>query len=346
MSLVLTRLQNLRVASPGLDQYTLLMPRYGALSAFLEGNQNPGGIISPQLLQQAASAVGRSVEIPVFDSETVTIGSTRSVTIADDENTSKLYTVSFTTYAWGFTVTPSLHLNNEVGIQQDFNRKFLKYLYKFLTTLDISCLSALNAAKNQVYADLLGIYTDVGDTIDVPLARHDEIIGDLTPIMNAMDFYGQPYKIIGNTGIQSLILKLAEKGIYNVQNKTIQYADKDFRFTNNLANATDKVATGYCIEPGAVGMLFRHEREALLGTMLPDGTEWGIETLPGGLPVSTYFYHGVGDYSAIAGAASADMTRAAKEHYGWSVDVATITPYNTDLATYSNPIAKFQLANS
>lgn len=347
MSLLNTRLLELRVQSPGLDQWTNRPSRYGAFDAFMVGNSEPGGIISQDLLDRAARAVGRDVKVPVFDSETVTIGNTRTVTIADSENTSQLYTVSFTTYSWGFTVVPSMFLNQEIAEQQDFTRKFLKYLYKFAETLDSAALSALSTAKSQVFADLLGLYSNVGNTVVAPDANKNEILGDLTPIMNANDFYGSPFRIVANGGLQSLVNKMSEYSTYNEANKTIQWLDKTFHYTNRLANTAGHKATGYCVNPGSTGLLFRHEAEALLGTVLPNGTEWAIDTLPLlNIPVDTYFYYGVSDESALAGAATAHLTRAAKEHYGFAIDVAFVTAYNTDLAANASPIVRFAVANA
>ena len=179
------------------------------------------------------------------------------------------------------------------------------------------------------------------------LSRTKEILGDLTAIMNANDYYGSPFRIVGNSGVQSLVAKMSEYSEYNEQNKTIQWLDKTMHYTNRLSNASGKKATGYVVNPSSVGLVFRHEREAILGTMMDDGTEWNIDTLPLlNIPVSTYFYESKGDFNAIAGAASADMTRVRKEHYGFSVDIAYVTAYNTDLSTYASPIAKFEIAYS
>lgn len=347
MSLLNTRMLDMRQQSENLDKWTLRPSRYGAFDVFQLGNNEPDSIISADLLQRAAGAVGRDVEIPVFDSETVSIGSTRSVTIADSENTSQIYTLSFTTYAWGFTIVPSLFQNNELAMQQDFNRKMQKYLLQFAADVDTACLSALSTAKSQVFADLLGIYSNVGNSIQVPLANDQEILGDLTAIMNANDYYGSPFRIVGNSGVQSLVAKMSEYSEYNEQNKVIQWLDKTMHYTNRLTNDSGKKATGYVVNPSSVGLVFRHEREALLGTMMDDGTEWNIDTLPMlNIPVSTYFYESKGDFSSIAGAASADMTRVRKEHYGFSVDIAYVTAYNTDASTYASPIAKFEIANA
>ena len=310
------------------------------------GNGEANSVVSQELLDKARSAVGRSVAVPVYDSETVSIGSTRSATIADSENTSALYTVNFTTYAWGFTMVPSLYMNNEKQEPEDFQRKFMKYYLQFLADLDTAALSTLSTNRSQVFADLLGIYTNTANTVVAAQANKNEIIGDLTPIMNANDFYGGQYRIVANTGVQAQITKMAEYAQFNSQNRTIQWLDKTFHYTNRMANAANRVATGYAVNPGSLGMAFRHEREALVGRKLPDGTEWMETTLPGGIPIDMYFYYGVGDYSGIAGAASADMTRVAKEHYGFAIEVAWIVAHNTDLTTYASPIVKFEIADA
>jgi len=345
MSLLNTRIQNYRVQSPNMSKWTARPSRYGAFDVFASGNNEADSIISPELLETAARAVGQDVQVPVFDTDSVSIGSTRSATIVDSENTGQLYTVSFTTYAWGFTIIPALFMNNEHSMQADFNRKFTKYLNKFAEVLDTSCLSALNTSKNQVFGDDLD-YTITANTVAATLAQQDDVIGDLKIMQKANDFYG-PYHLVGNPGVERRLTKLAEHGLYNDVNRSMQYMGYDVHFTNGLANAANKIATGYLVNSGSVGQLYRHEREALLGRTTSDGHQWGIGSLPMlNIPVDTYFYEGVGDYNAIAGAASADMTRAYKEHYGFAIEVANVVAYNDDLAANSNPIIKFDIANA
>ena len=93
-------------------------------------------------------------------------------------------------------------------------------------------------------------------------------------------------------------------------------------------------------------MLTRFERDCLLGTVSGDGHEWGIATLPLlNMPVGTYFYDSVSDYSAIAGLNTADMTRTRKEHYGFAVDVAFLTAYNSAPGTLASPILAFNVSS-
>ena len=346
MSLINTRLQNMRLNS-NLDKFEIRPSRYGALDLFLQQTQDPTGIITGDLKAKVEASIGNTVQVPVIDYDGgVTIGNTRSATIADSENTSQLVNVTFATYAWGFTIVPALFSNNEVSIQKDFEKKFNKYLYKLGTVLDAAGVAALSAAKSQVFADLLGKYTNVGNVVDAALAYKNEIIGDLNVLMSANDFYEQLH-FVGNAGFESIIRILAEKGLYNSENKQLQYSDKILHFTNRISNATDKIATGYAVNQGSTGLIWRFEREALLGTKARTGHEWGIETLPMlNLPVGTYFYESVGDFSGIAGAASADLTRARKEHYGFAVDIAFVTAYNSDPTTLASPILAVEVANA
>lgn len=345
MSLILTRTQEVRQKS-NLDQWVTRPSQYGAWDVFMQQTESAGSILSPELRQRALTAVGTDVKVPVYDTTDVVISNQRLVTIADTENTSRLVTMQFATYSWGFTIVPSNHMNNEMAVQEEYDQLFKSYLFKAAATLDSACLSALSTAKSQVFGDLLE-YTNTGNVIVAPNSKKEELIGDLTPIMYSNDFYGSPFNVIGNTGLQSRIQKMYEKGLYNEVNKQIQFNDKNFHFTNRLTNADGHAATGYIVNPNSVGLLFRHERESILGTKTPTH-EWDI--IPNfpilGMPVSTYYYYGVGDYSAAQGAATADNTRAMKQHYAFSIDVATVVAYNDNVATKAAPIAKFAIESA
>lgn len=340
MSLVNTRMQNMR-ANSDIDKNELRPSRYGALDVFVMDTNTPGGIISPELKQKATESVGRLLEVPVVDFDgDITIGNTRTLTIGDSENTSQMFSIIFTPFTFGFTVVPSLYMNNEIGIQKDFERKMKKYIYKFAETLDSSAIAALAAAKTQDLGDKL-VYDFTSNTIVSPWKQRENILGDLGPMFASNDYYGS-LRIIGNGGVESLINKLAQKSIYNDVNKTNEWSDKTFHFTNRLGNDVGNYATGYAVEEGQLGFLQRFERECLLGTTAATGHEWGIETLPMlGIPCGTYYYESVGDFSGIAGSASADMTRVRKQHYGFAVDIAFVVPYNSDPENLASPIAKF-----
>lgn len=332
-------MQNMR-SSSNMDKYEIRPSRYGALNMFMNQSNDPAGILTPELKEKAEKSIGNILEFPVFDfDQGISIGNTRTVTIADSENTTQMYQITFTTYAWGFTIVPAMYSNNEVSMQADFEKKFSKYLYKFGETLDAACVAALEAAKSQVISDPL-YYSVVANELVSPWKNRENLIGDFNPIMAADDFFANIH-ICGNGGLESIINKLAQQGVYNDKNKQLEYLDKTLHYTNRITNAANVFASMFAVQSGSLGLLTRFEREALLNTRARTGHEWSVDTLPMlNFPIGTYFYDSVGDQSAIAGAATADITRGRKEHYGFSVDVAYLTPYNSDPATRANPIVK------
>lgn len=347
MSLVLTRIQNIR-ANSNLDKFEYRPSRYGALNAFMVQSEDPTGILTEELKQKARTSIGNTLETPVIDYDAdITIGSTRTLTIADSENTSKMVQITFATYAWGFTIAPAMYMNNEIGIQKDFETKMMKYIYAFAKKLDEAALAALAADKTQVLKNPL-LYDWSANAINAKWTERENVFGDLEVMMGANDFYGQLH-LVGDPGVESIMRKLQQHGLYNDVNKQNEFGTKIVHLTNNIAAAENKYAQGYAVNAGSLGILTRFERDCLLGTVSGDGHEWGIATLPLlNMPVGTYFYDSVGDYNTIAGAATADMTRTRKEHYGFAVDVAFLTAYNSKpsgAGALPSPILAFNVSS-
>lgn len=344
MSLVLTRIQN-TLAKSNLDKNEYRASRYGALNAFMVQSQDPTGILTEDLKQKARASIGTILETPVIDYDAgISIGNERTLTIADSENTSRFVQITFATYAWGFTIAPAMYMNNEIDIQRDFDTKMMKYIYKFAQKLDEVALAALSADKTKVLKNKL-LYDFSSNSLNAKWTERENVFGDLEVMMGANDFFGQLH-IVGDPGVESIMRKLQQHGLYNDVNKQNEFGNKIVHLSNNIAASEGKYAQGYAVSAGSLGMLTRFERDCLLGTVSGDGHEWGIATLPLlNMPVGTYFYDSVGDYSGIAGVATADMTRTRKEHYGFAVDVAFITAYNSDRDTLPSPILAFNISS-
>ncbi len=339
MSLIATRLQNWRIQNPELDRNMTRPCEYGALDFFIQQTDAPNSIISPNLRDRAFASMGNTVQVPVINYDgDVTVSNTRSCVIADAENTSALYTVVWKTYSVGFTMVPTLYMNNEISYDHDFARKMEKICRALATALDVDAVAALEAQKTQVFKDLLQ-YQQSANVINVPKQMATEILGDINPIMRA-NCYPETIHIIGNAGVDSLIRKLAEHGIYNDVNKRMEYDNKIIHYTNNVQNAQGKNGTFFAVVDGNVGVLTRVDREALRRASA-NFHEWDVVRLPYiDLPVGSHYYTAVGDQSSIAGAASADMVCNVKEYFGFSVDVAYIVAYNSAPETVANPIIK------
>ena len=342
MSLVATRLQNWRVQNPELDRNMTRPCEYGALDFFIEQTNAPSSIINPNLRYKAFASIGNTVQIPVISyDENVQVSNTRSCVIADNENTSALVTVVWATYSIGFTMVPAAYMNNEISYEHDFLRKMEKTCRALADTLDAAGVAALEANKTQVFKTLLN-YAQTGNVIEVPQQMATEILGDINPIMRA-NCYPEYIHVIGNAGVDALIRKLAQHGIYNDVNKRMEYDNKVIHYTNNVTDESGKMGTMFAVADGNVGVLTRVDREALRRTRA-NFHEWDVVRLPYiDLPVGSHYYTAVGDQSAIMGAATEDLTCAVKEYFGFSVDVAFIVAYNSNPTTIANPIIKAEI---
>lgn len=343
MSLVLTRIQNIR-ANSNLDKFEYRPSRYGALNAFMVQSEDPTGILTEELKQKARTSIGNTLETPVisYDAD-ITINDTRTLTIADSENTSTMVQITFATYAWGFTIVPAMYMNNEIGIQKDFETKFMKYLYAFAKKLDEAALAQLAASKTKILKNKLLYDFSSTNAVNAKWTERENVFGDLEVMMGANDFYGQLH-IVGDPGVESIMRKLQQHGLYNDVNKQNEFGTKIVHLTNSIAAVEGKYAQGYAVNAGSLGMLTRFERDCLLGTVSGDGHEWGIATLPLlNMPVGTYFYDSVDNYNTIAETATTDMTRTRKEHYGFAVDVAFLTAHNSAPSTLASPILAFNV---
>lgn len=343
MSLVATKLQNWRVENPEFDRNMTRPCEYGALDFFIEQTDAQNSIISPNLRDRAFESIGNTVQIPVINYDgDVQVSNVRSCVIADDENTSALYTVVWATYAIGFTMVPAAYMNNEISYDHDFIRKMEKTIRALANALDQGAVAALEAAKTQVLKDKLN-YQFAGNVIEVPTQMATEIMGDIDPIMRA-NCFPEMIHIVGNAGVDSLIRKLAQHDVYNDVNKRMEYANKVLHYTNNVVNEAGKNGTFFAVADGNVGVLTRVDREALRRTRA-NFHEWDVVRLPYiDLPVGSHYYTSVGDQSQIAGAATQDLTCALKEYFGFSVDVAFLVAYNSDTETVANPVIKAEIA--
>lgn len=344
MSLIATQANNWRLKSTEFDRNMVRMGEYGALDFFVTQTDSPTSIISEEIRNKAFASMGHEVQIPVLDyNGSVTVANERSCTIPDNDNTSKLYTLTWATLSVGFSVVPAAYLNNEIGMAQDVMRKMQNCTRALLEKMDSLAVAALEANKTQVFENSL-YYTKTGNVIDVPWLMRDNILGDSTPMMRANRYYRNLH-VIGNSGIDAHVRHLAQHGVYNEQNKRLEYEGKIMHYTNSVVNETGKFGTAFVVEDGNCAVLTKVDRESLLGTTTPLH-QWEVVNLPLlDLPVGVHTYKDVGDQSATVGNATKDLTCGVKEFYGISLDVCFVVAYNSAPATIANPIIKFQVAN-
>lgn len=331
MSIVNTALQNIR-AKGNLDKYENRASRYGAWELFRQQMNDATPLLSQEQIDRFWSSIGRTFQVPVYDHEDITISSgvARSLTISDAENTTQLVTVTPTTLSWGFTMYPTLYHNNEMGYMIDFEKKMTRSLNALGVVLDNMAVTALTAGKSRVVNQSLGYtWNTTAEQIEAAAAQKDQFLGALDAIMMADDYYDQLY-VLGGMPLRDHIFNLMKYGNNNEVNKTLEYLGKKLMFTNRITLGTNEQYNGFIVNAGSCGVLTRVDRESLYGIKSRTGREWSVEQLPGfDLAVGTMYYESDVDASSVAGAASADMTASHKQHFGFSLDIAFVTPYNS-----------------
>lgn len=340
MSLAATKIQDI-IGRSRLDKNEVMPKQFGALDLFVDQSRL-NSLIDPATKAAVRASVGTAVKFPVLNYNGTVVSSSRSCTIANAESTSTFATVNFITYFVGVSMVPSLYMNNEIGYQRDLAKKLTDAARAMANKMDQDALTALASVKTQVVNEALG-YTFASNQLAVPYVSKDAILGDIDAIMSSNGFDGH-INILGDFAMRAHVGKLAQFGPENAMNKRLEYAGKSFYTSKNLVKASTEYSNFYAIEDGQLDLLYQFDREAVLGTRAA-GHEWFISNLPGlDVPVGVHYYEEVGDFSEIAGTASADMTCVHGEKWGFSVDVAYVTAYNSAIATRPNPYLKAQIA--
>jgi hypothetical protein len=347
MSLVLTLMQPLRVrydAQNGLDKNELRRSRYGALDFYQQQSRLATGVISGEMRGKIKESMGNTVQVPVLDARDVVITNVRSCVVADDENTSKLVTLTFVTYAFGFTMIPAQYNNNDISYRDDFNRKLELYLLKAADTLDTACVNNLSTNKNQYFpAAITGYYPQVGNALQVTQAQKNDFYNQASAVLNTMDFYGQTHVISSTTG-KPMVNRLQAQGNGNAVNEDFQFAGYDWYYTNRLGNGAGIQSTAYLVADGMVAMENRNSPDSRANSRTGNGKEWGEALLPIlNMTWGTYYYDDCADKSALH-AGTAHLTQTRVEGFEFSTDVCFVNAYNSAPATKYGPILKAEIS--
>lgn len=347
MSLVETLMQPLRSRYQGgtLDKNVLRRSRYGAWDYFQSQSNNAAGILAADTRASIKRSFGNIVQVPVLDTNEVTIGNVRSCVVQDNENTSKLVTLTFVTYVFGFTMTPAQHYNNDINYQVDFDRKLEKYLLKFATVLDQAAVNTLNINRNQYFpAEITAYYPEVADALQVSHEERLDFYNQMDAILQTMDYYGNVHVLTNPSGMP-LINRLGAQGGGNSVNEAFQLNGYEWFTTNRITNGPGIRSTAFIMPPGVVATENRNDPDAIAGSRVGTHKIWSEVDVPiVNLRMGAYYYEDCADKSALH-AGTAGLTRTKVEGYEWSTDICFMTPYNPDMEDTYNPIIKVEFAN-
>ena len=345
MSLLATYLQDIRVSHPNvLDRDEWRMTRFGLVNSAIEQTNSPMSIIDADLREKAMNSEGREIDIPVMKKGVLTVKNVRSCNIGTFENESEMVNVTWATYAVDISMVRAQYAKNEIAYQNDLVKKLVLVKEAILGEIETLVNAKLDTDKSQVYNSALipAKYPLVGDALQVSLAQQEYFFNDLDTIQYADDFYGEHY-VLASTELMSDVNHYVNQGAGNDENLNYQFAGKTFRFSNSITNGAGVRATGYFMPIGSLGMLTRVDVTAMLGEKAGDGTEWGTIRIDG-IPFDLgYIYKSqCSDQSSLNGTGLEHLTATHVEQWSFSVDVALVTPYNSDPATNASAIKKFE----
>lgn len=347
MSLVKTYLQDIRASYPSnLDRDELRRTQTGLLNTVLEMTRSPKSIISPDLITLAETSEGRNLDVPVMTKGNITIKNVRSCTISSgSQSTSDLIRIVWKTIVADVLMVPSQYEKNQIKYLFDLNKKIADTVEAFMVEIETDLETAFDANKSQVYgSSIVGTkYTLTGNAIQVTQANLDFFFNDLAPINFADDFYDPTIRVVANHTVMPVVTKYVNQGSGNNTNLMFQFAGKDFSFSNRIENGVGKLATGYFMPDGSVGILTRVDVDSRMNHKASDGTEWMEETLPGlPFPIGIQYKSKCDDKSALETAGLEHLKATLVEHWQISFDIAIVTPYNSDIATKPSSIRKFE----
>lgn len=340
-----------------LDKYENRGSKYAAWDAFVDDTNSIDSILSPEVKQMIENSFGRQggVQIPVIDNEDVTIGSVRSCTIGDDENTSQMYTLTFVTYVWGFTMYPNQHEHQLVGYEADFMAKMKKYMNKLFQTWETACVAQLEADKNQHYTtDITNIYPTLADALRVPQAGKNDMYNQVGVIRDLQDFYPDSTRVIAGSTHRSLVNRYRAQGPGNDENDAFQFDDA-FRwyFTNRIQNGAGVQSTAFVVPEGTLAVYNRNTPVARKRQSSTDGRQWEEVQIPfrgpdgNAMRVGSQYFSTCADAQAALGTTLGGITEAdLKELFIFDTEICYLTAYNSDRANSFSAIQKYEVLTS
>ena len=347
MSIAATYLQDLRAQYPSqLDRNELRITQTGLVTMALEMTGSASSIVSGDLLEKARNSEGRTLAVPVMTKNDITITNVRTCTIAADESNSAFVNVVWTTLVANIVMTPQQYKKNEIRYMEDLNKKIRETVEKLLVTVEEALDTALDTNKTQVYGSTIvgDDFALAGGAIQVPSANADYFFNYLDPINYADDFYDTEINVIASHALMAPVNQFINQGAGNSENKTFQFAGKNFRFSNRVTNGAGKKSTFYFMPGGSLGLLTRVDGDSRDGSQATDGTVWFEDILPGmPFPVGIRYKSECKDESGLnTDTALGHLTATLKEYWQISFDFGIVTPYNSDPANNAGAIRKVE----
>ncbi len=318
------------------DKYEDKLTGEGAYRTFLQDTPNliPNindiidGRVNPQ----------QALKFPVLNKNEQTAGTVRTLTINGVEGTSALQSITFGTLTYDIVITPSVLAGNAIDLQTALDKELMNADFALTRKADQLAVAALETAKNLVddtggypLPFSAGVYTASN-------AQKEDLLNYIPQIMSVNEFEIDQLNIVGSPEILSWTRDIQQFGQFNSENKSLQLAGKNLRWTKRLARGTDNQFSLFAIPEGSLAVIPFIENDARQGIDFGNTRYYTIFMPRLGMNVGVYELRGASDVSGNYGNG---FEHAATIKMQLAIDLAFVTPYNSDPNNITNAIHKF-----
>lgn len=330
----------------GLDKSNDRPSIYGGMNLHRAQNAQPQSIWTPQVRENIKKSFNVDVQIPVLDTQNITVSNARACTFQTEGADSALVTVVMATYTAGFRATPMNHMENYVAYSAQINALIEARLIQLAQAIDQAAVNSVEAGINQFWpAGITAFYPQVGNVLQVPQADKNEFYNRLQDLMSTADYAG-PYDILTNHVGMTNPRRLSAQGEGNAVNEGFQLLGYNWYPTNRVVNANPgtEESTLYAIPQGMVAMESRIAPSARINDRVHEGKFWDV--LPNApfvnMDLDVFYQADCQDASAenTGSAGTARNTAVKRESWQIGVDVGFGFAYVTNPVTEHRPIFK------
>ena len=346
MSIVNLKKQNARGVYPSLlDRQELRQQEYGFIDLALRGTPGILTGVNQGIIAQSWGAP--AVQVPVFDKSVVAATpGTMTCAFPNKDADAALVLVTFVQAHTGFRIIPRLTDQSDIVTEaQDFMRQYSDAEESLANFLETQILGAVDAAKSAVYnsafVGALARYPLLVDALQVAAADQPFFLNDGKSIMQADDFSRNGLEVIGDAQLASFVSQYVNQGSGNSANTAFQFNGYTFGYSNTTATSAAAVSTGYIMPGGSVGIVAKVSPDAAANRQsMSDGVRWSVESSDlMGIDMSMMIKDSCEDVALITG--NADDTNALVKNVQMSINVAIVTPYNSNAVLNAGGIKKF-----
>ena len=346
MSIVNLKKQNARGTYPSqLDRQELRQQEYGFIDAALRGTSGILTGVNQGVISQSWGAP--ATQVPVFSKNVTaaTVG-TMTCTFPNKDATAALVNITFVKAHTGFRIIPRLTDQSDIVTEaQDFMRQYKDAEEGLADFLETQILAAIDAAKattyNSAFVGALAKYPLLADALQVAAVDVPFFLNDAKSIMQSDDFSRNGLDVIGDAQLASFVSQYTNQGSGNNANTAFQFNGYTFGYSNTTTTSAAAVSTGYIMPGGSVGIVAKVSPDAAANRQsMSDGVRWSVESSDlMGIDMSMMIKDSCEDVALITG--NADDTNALVKNVQMSINVAIVTPYNSNAVLNAGGIKKF-----